>query len=115
MLNESKFHELQSRQQESGLSVKDFCSNECIAESTFYYWRKKFQKGSLSKGFIPLVVKQQTPLSRNFTKDQHPQQNGQGQTEDDFCLEVVYPNGTKLRVKNDMDISGLRALIHLYD
>ena len=115
MLNESKFHELQSRQQESGLSVKDFCSNECIAESTFYYWRKKFQQGVLSKGFIPLVVKQQTALSRSLTKDQRPGQNGQGQTENDFSLEVVYPNGTKLRVKNNMDISGLRTLIHLYD
>ena len=52
MLNESKFLELQNRQQESGLNVKDFCLNECIAESTFYYWRKKFQKGLPSKGFI---------------------------------------------------------------
>jgi len=115
MLNESKFLELYNRQQESGLNVKDFCSNESINESTFYYWRKKLQKAKGTKDFIPLVVKSFQPAStQNHSRDHQPGQD-HGQANDDILLELVYPNGTKLRIKNDLDLSHLRALIHLYD
>jgi len=30
------------RQQESGLSIKDFCENESYTRSSFYYWKSKF-------------------------------------------------------------------------
>ena len=30
------------RQQNSGLSIKDFCSNESYAVSSFHYWKSKF-------------------------------------------------------------------------
>ena len=30
------------RQQESGLSVKDFCENQSYTASSFYYWKSKF-------------------------------------------------------------------------
>jgi len=52
-----KFARLIARQKESGLTVKSFCSNEGIAPSTFYYWRKKIRKQSGGERFIPLVVK----------------------------------------------------------
>lgn len=57
MLNRSKIISLLERQKESGLSVKRFCSNECIAPSTFFYWRKKIRKDTIGQGFIPLVVR----------------------------------------------------------
>jgi transposase-like protein len=57
MQSETKFLGLLNRQQECGLDVRSFCSNEGIAESTFYYWRKKLQRKERSKGFIPLVLK----------------------------------------------------------
>jgi hypothetical protein len=47
MLNESNFRAVFARFQESGLTIKDFCANELIAPSTFYYWRKKWQKVTL--------------------------------------------------------------------
>jgi hypothetical protein len=34
---------------------------------------------------------------------------------DDVLLEVVYPNGTKLRIKKDIDLTHLRALVCLYE
>ena len=115
MLNESLFLELQKRQQESGLNVKDFCSNEGINPSTFYYWLKKFQKPTPAKRFIPLVVKSpQGGTTQRYTKGEPPVQ-GLGQMEDDALLELVYPNGTKLRIKKDLDLSHLRSLIYLYD
>jgi hypothetical protein len=123
MLNESKFLKLYHRQQESGLTVKDFCSNEGIPESTFYYWRKKLQKNNTAQDFIPLVVKSSSQsLSTQSLAKSHPSVQGSGEIpasqaggDNYFLLELVYPNGTKLRVKNDINLTHLRALIHLYD
>ena len=57
MLSERKYLKLYQRQQESGLSVREFCSNEGIAYSTFYYWYKKTRPKRGNQEFIPLVVK----------------------------------------------------------
>lgn len=115
MLNESKFLELYNRQKESGLNVKDFCANEGIAESTFYYWRKKFQKSRGRKDFIPLVVKSTQAMSaQHYSKGNQPVQDP-GDIGENFLLEVVYPNRTKLRIKKNIDLNHLRALIYLYD
>ena len=113
-LTESKFIALLDRQKESGLSVKDFCSNEGMTESTFYYWRKKLQERPHSKGFIPLVVKSTQSIVQKHSKGYEPISSDQPQV-DDFLLELIYPNGTMLRVKKDLDLSHLRTLIHLCD
>lgn len=106
----SIFSELIRRHKETGLSIKDFCLNECIPTSTFYYWRKKLRGTNQEKGFIPLIVKSpETALSRNYGKASYQE------PEDNVFLELIYPNGTLLRVKKDLDLAHLRALIHLYD
>jgi hypothetical protein len=117
MQNDSKFQELIRLHQASGLTVRDFCSNEGIAYSTFYYWRKKLQSNRGKSDFIPLVVK-----SPRSTLSEVPSRNGGHQgfqpgqiTEDQLLLELVYPNGTVLRIKSDLDLTHLRALIHLDD
>lgn len=47
------FESIYSRFKSSGLSVMDFCSNECIRPKRFYEWRSKLlRKG----GFIPVKV-----------------------------------------------------------
>jgi len=38
------------RQKASGLSVKEFCSNKGITESTFYYWCKKMRNKGVGQG-----------------------------------------------------------------
>jgi hypothetical protein len=122
MLRESKFLELYGRLQESRLSITDFCSNEGIAQSTFYYWRKKLRKNNVTQNFIPLVVKSSQSLSaHSYTKNHRSvQESGDIPTrtaggDEDVLLEVVYPNGTKLRIKKDIDLTHLRALICLYE
>ena len=41
--------------QASGLSVHDFCANQDIAPSTFYYWKKKLAKqNDTFTEFVPL-------------------------------------------------------------
>ena len=113
MLSESKFLELYRRQQESGLTVKDFCTNEGIAESTYYYWHKKVRKNRSKQDFIPLVVRSAPfHLSANPSKG-HPLVADSER--DDVLLELVYPNGTKLRIKKDLDLTQLRALVCLFE
>jgi transposase-like protein len=112
MLSESKFLKLYQRQQESGLTVKDFCSNEGIAHSTFYYWRKKFRNSRGANNFIPLVVKPSQTISHSNAT--HSLSEGSVPV-DNFLLELVYSNGTILRIKKDIDLSHLRELISLYD
>ena len=109
MLNKSKFIKLQERQKESGLTVRGFCANEGIAPSSFYYWLKKIKNESNGKRFIPLVVKSAGTSINPFTQSELPQ----GQKTDDSLLEITYPNGITLRVKNDLDLVHLRALVLL--
>jgi hypothetical protein len=110
MANSSKFAQLIRRQKESGLSIRSFCSNEGIAPSTFYYWQKKLRHAAIGKQFIPLVVKP-TVATFNGVNQKEPVQR----TGDDILFEIMYPNGITLRIKNDLDLSGLRALISLLD
>ena len=115
MLNESSFKELLERQQASGLNVKDFCFNEGMSKSSFYYWRRKLQKPGNPKSFIPLVIKSPQPyLSRQSSKAPQPPQTSVQHLEDGLSMEVVFPNGTKLRVKDNLDLSFLKSLICLY-
>jgi len=111
MLNSSKFVKLQERQKESGLSVRSFCSNEGIATSSFYYWLKKIRNEANGKRFIPLVVKSAGENVNPFIQSELPQ----GQRVDGPLLEITYPNGITLRVKNDLDLAHLRALVLLLD
>jgi hypothetical protein len=102
-----KFARLIARQKESGLTVKSFCSNEGIAPSTFYYWQKRIRKEAGENHFIPLVVKSSPPVFNQITPREPAQKR------DHF--EITYPNGITLRVKSDLDLSGLRSLISLMD
>ena len=111
MLNSSKFLKLHERQKESGLTVRDFCANEGIAPSSFYYWLKKIKNEASGKRFIPLVVKSAETSINQFTQSELPQ----GQRTDDSLLEITYPNGITLRIKNDLDLVHLRALVLLLD
>ncbi len=110
----SRFSELIRQQQESGLSVKDFCYNQDIAQSTFHYWRKKLRRSK--EEFIPLIVKSPaTALPGKPGTGSRQSGNYPATGEDQALLELVYPNGTHLRIKQDLDLDHLRALIRLFD
>lgn len=109
MLNSSKFHKLLERQKESGLSVRGFCSNEGIAPSSFYYWLKKLRNEENGKRFIPLVVRSAGTSINPFLKSEL----SEDQKVNGTLLEITYPNGITLRVKNDLDLVHLRTLVLL--
>jgi len=114
MLSESKFLEIYRRQQDSGLSVREFCSNEGIAYSTFYYWYKKTKHKRGNQSFIPLVVKPGHPVPSQSYVDTPPVPES-GNLAGGFLLEFEYRNGTKLRIQQEMDLDHLRTLVCLLD
>lgn len=108
------FKKLFQEYQESGLNVRDFCQNQDIAVSTFYYWMKKrAKKNEPPKEFVPLVIggqqikKHEQPSNFPFPCNDSDHNNA--------SLEFVFPNGTKILLKNNIDISLLKAMVHLYD
>jgi hypothetical protein len=109
MLNSSKITVLLDRQKESGLSIRNFCSNEGIPPSTFYYWQKKLRKEASGGRFIPLLVR--APGSVGYPTSR--QQPAPGM--DNTPLEITYPNGTTLRIRQTLDLAGLRSLVSLLD
>jgi len=116
MQKSSRFLELIRLQRDSGLSVRAFCSNEGIAPSTFYYWRKKLEGRTKKKDFIPLIVNTPgTSLSQGYKREGNLESLPGSMTVDQVLFELVYPNGTVLRIKSDLALAHLRALIHLYD
>ena len=109
MQKEDRFRVLIDEQRSSGLTIKEFCSNHGIARATFHYWKKKLTKEPVRNEFIPLIVK---PSEMNLSKGSTCSEMI---TPKAALLELVFPNGTILRVQHDLDLAHLRALIHLYD
>jgi len=110
-MTEVSFLELVSRRKETGLSVRDFCSNEGIPQSTYYYWRNKLnKKAAQPKRFIPLVVSSNLAAQK---KDQFshsdPHISAAG------FLEFVFLNGTRLLIRDQIDLAFLQSIAHLYD
>ena len=115
-MTEASFHELLTRHKESGLTVRDFCSNEGIAESVYYYWQKKLRKKEAQpKEIIPLLVshKLQAP-GKNRLSRLVPAGSGPDYLSD-TQLEFVFPNGTRLLVRNQIGMALLQSIAHLYD
>lgn len=115
-MNEASFRELLNRRKESGLTNRDFCSNEGISQSIYYYWLKKHNnKANQPKEFIPLLVGNHLPAQR---KNQMLRSNTSSQEmplQDDSQLEFVFPNGTRLVIRNLVDAALLQTIVHLYD
>lgn len=113
-MTEALFQDLLKRQKESGLTVRDFCANEGIVPSTFYYWLKKCrEKEAQPKMFIPLTIGgEQLPA---YKKNHHLRLQSAREMETPVLLELVFPNGTVLKVRNQVDLPLLQRLVHLYD
>lgn len=106
MRKEDKYRELLRLQEDSGLGVREFCSNQDIAPATFYYWRKKFNREKQPDSFIPLLIKPNGGLEPS--SGPHGQIPGAGTS-----VELAYPNGVVLRLNNGVAISDLKALINM--
>ena len=98
-----EFEKLYARFTESGLSIRDFCFNEGIPESRFYYWKKrviqepKYELQKADGSFLPVNVTQKDGkiTMRNRTNPNHTQPPS-------GCLcEICYPNGVVVHITNE--------------
>ena len=106
------FESIYSRFKSSGLSVMDFCSNECIRPKRFYEWRSKLlRKG----GFIPVKVNSKGPgpvfpIRRNPCC--LPLRVSPSPIPQPLC-EISYPNGVTVRLNSPLSPEVLQTLIFL--
>ena len=113
------FKEIYARYKESGLTIKDFCSNERIKRKRFSFWKAKLKgpkTNAAAKGkFIPVkmgagghALSGKTPAPASFFSPDFPS-SGQPQS----VCEIVYPNGVTVRLNGPVSSEILQTLIFL--
>jgi hypothetical protein len=84
---------------ESGLSVREFCLQQGLFESGFYFWRREIERrdreigGTRKAAFVPVVV----------------------QTAAESAIEVTLISGHVVRVRAGFDAEALRQLLALLE
>jgi len=80
---------------QSNVNKKQFCRQEGIPLSVFYYWQKKHKKEnqSISKGFLPVEINSKPPSQTHST------------------VEIAFPNGVIVRFEGGHDIETIRSLV----
>jgi hypothetical protein len=71
----------------SGLTVSDYCTQNGIVKSCYYYWLKKLSEEKASAGFT----------SVNVTRSS--------------LVEIIYPNGVQLSYTGDINAAVLQSLV----
>jgi hypothetical protein len=79
-------------QQRSGVSVKQFCTEQGLTECSFYAWRKRLR---------------QTGPVRFALVDRSPRQERAA----DAALELVLATGERLRISAGVDAATLRTVL----
>jgi len=113
MITEQAFLTIYDDFQESGLSVRSYCTNQGMNEAKFYYWQRKLRNQLPGrKGFVPLVFDKDRfdprptkPLSRRALPEVR--------TAKGAFFEITYPNGVMLKLGEDADLEMLRSLLLL--
>lgn len=89
-MSKEEFLDILSRQQRSGLTIKDFCVNEAYTESSFYYWKGKFglsrpyhAEMSSSEEFAPVNLT--SPSTSNQAHDRVAMGSGE--------IRIEFPGG----------------------
>ncbi|MDD4698411.1 MAG: hypothetical protein PHR52_12860 [Fermentimonas sp.] len=112
-----QFEKVYERYQASGLRIKEFCRNESIVESKFYYWQKKLREHNYrtgrQPGFVPIVFTGSTPSPTTREVVHHQPVPEHVDPTAGNVFEIVYPNGVKVRVPMGADPTQLRSLILL--
>lgn len=79
MMSREKFISVLFRQQQSGLSIADFCENEGYSRSRFYLWKQKYgiterellaeaSRLGVKDSFVPIVINGDTPSPVYLTR-----------------------------------------------
>lgn len=121
------YQEVYARYEASGLTANDFCMNEGITRSRFYYWQKRYlkmpkkeieikkksadaYKVKNNSGFIPVLLSgveavKSYPLSTHTAKAS-PSVSG-------LYMEISYASGASVRLMGEKDMELVKTLIQL--
>lgn len=90
--NQSKAEAMRSHIEacaKSGLSVSDYCTQNGLVKSSYYYWYKRLTMENTPSGFIPISVNSKAAGS----------------------VEIIYPNAVQLSYSGNLDVALLKALV----
>ncbi len=76
--------------QHSGLSKKDFCEEQGIIKSVFFYWCRRYREEHELGGFVPLTTGSPFSFNQNHS------------------IEIQYPNGVVLKLPANTPASLVR-------
>ena len=71
----------------SGLTVSDYCAQNGLVKSCYYYWLKQLAPANKPAGFTAISVAQSS------------------------SVEVTYPNGVQLCFTGEINAAALKALV----
>jgi hypothetical protein len=130
-----KFKEIYSHYEASGLPAKDFCINERITRSRFYYWQKKYRKlqntnislikskkqnrntviANSSTQFIPLIIgtEQQVIGAAYPARKSGEKTDPDSLSTSESFMEICYANGTRVSLSGEKDMELVKTLILL--
>ena len=118
MLKPRQFLSIYDEFLESGLSVRNYCANQHMTESQFFYWQNKL-KAQLppKRGFVPVVFdngktcgNSQVPAPVQNRSKAFPDSTAANNT---ISCEISYPNGVCLKLDGLTDPGILRSLLIL--
>ena len=116
MLNEKKFSEIYQYFLESGLTIRNFCSNQHLNEAKFYYWQRRLKNVLPPKmGFVPVVFEKNQflqPSAKPVSMQSQPMVSSPGYNKTIAC-EIIYPNGVLLKLNGGADLETLHSLLLL--
>jgi transposase-like protein len=81
-----------AEQEASGQKVRPFCRERGITEPSFYYWRKRLRKS----GTVRFALLATTPADTGGKAS---------------ILELVWRNGERLRIGNEVEAATLRMVL----
>lgn len=105
MLNEKKFLTIYDDFKTSGLTVRDYCSNQGMNEAKFYYWKQKIKnKVSTTNGFVPVIVEPRQTATKQIQSNLEPAS---------LSYEICYPNGASIKLNGAVNIEIIQTLLQL--
>jgi hypothetical protein len=118
MLSARQFLSIYTDFLDSNLSVRDFCANQHMKESKFFYWQNKL-KSQLPprRGFVPVVFGNEpqarpsqvpAPVQNRSKNLSNPVARNHG-----VSCEISYPNGVCMKLSGLPDPELLRSLLLL--
>ena len=103
---------------ESGLTVRNYCANQHMKESQFFYWQNKLKRQlPPKKGFVPVVFENDqqarssqvpAPVQSRPKNFSNPSAANHG-----VSCEIRYPNGVCMKLSGLPDPELLRSLLLL--